>query len=224
MPWRYRCGCGGRRRSAASSAASSGHAAARARTWPGSSRARRPGWRGRASESLTAPRSSARGVAGRPVRPQAVDELEVVHATTMSASGCWKKNMYQDRRSCVGEERLGRPPAGGGTAMVTTSAPAVGRVGGGAVGGHRAPVVADEHGVAVAVRAPRAARWRRRRGPRSGSGRRRGTAVGCVAAQPRRHGAEAGVGERGQEVAPRPRRVGEAVQAERERARRRTSR
>jgi hypothetical protein len=42
-------------------------------------------------------------------------------------------------------------------------------------------------------------------------------AARCIPAQERSDRAEAGVGERGEEVAPGPRRVGETVQAERER-------
>ncbi len=41
-------------------------------------------------------------------------------ATTTSASGCWKKNMYQLRFSCGNDRKPPATAAAGGTAIVTT--------------------------------------------------------------------------------------------------------
>ena len=71
--------------------------------------------------------------------------------TTTSASGCWKKNMYQLRLSCTGDKnawaiaptrRHGHPHDLG---------PALRLVDHGAVGGRRAPVVADDDALLVAA-------------------------------------------------------------------------
>ena len=42
--------------------------------------------------------------------------------TTTSASGCWKKNMYQLRLSCTGDKNACAIAPPGGTAMPTTLA------------------------------------------------------------------------------------------------------
>ena len=117
-PWRYSVGWGGRPRRPGSRPVPG--PGSRRRASRGSSRARRRGSPGRAA---TPSHGQVLGgvVAGRPVGPQPVDEREVVHLHDMSARGCWKKNMYQDRELVVGEE-AGGDRAGGRTAAVTTCA------------------------------------------------------------------------------------------------------
>ena len=126
--------------------------------------------------------------------------------------------MYQDRSQLVvGEEARPIAPAGG-TAMATTRRHRSGASGGGAVGGDRAPVVADEHGAAVAAERLVQGAGVARPAPPSGSGRRPAPRSGrspAGTAPPPGSRRSASVGE---EVPPGPGRVGEPVQAQRQRA------
>ena len=166
-----------------------GRPGARAATWPGSSRGRRRGWPGRAATSFTrATVLGGVGVAGRPVVPQPVDEREVVHLhDDVGERVLEEEHVPGPLQLPVGEEALG-DGAGRRHRHRHDPAPALGREGGGAVGGAGAPVVADDARRRRRRRAPRGARWRRGRARRSGSGRRpaRRSARSRAATAPRR--------------------------------------
>ena len=155
-------------------------------------------------------------VAGRPVAPEVIDEGVVVQGERdLRRRGQEEEHVPALLQLRVGEERH----ADGcrrGDGRRDGPAPAVGLVGDGAVGGQSAPVVADDDGVATAPEdlVQRIGVLHQRSDLIAPVGRNGGRGV---AALERRHGPEARRRQFGQQVAPRVRRIGEAVQAEGER-------
>ena len=165
-------------------------------TWPASHDPSNPGDQSAHSRSMKARSSKRHGVLGQ-------RRLEEEHVPAPA-------------ELVEGEESVGHRGLGGDRGG-DHPPPASGLEGGGAVGGEGAPVVADEHRVVGPAQGCVELAGVDGQGPGvvAAVGRDRG---GRIPPHERGHGVEPGIGQAGQEIAPGMGGVGEAVQAQGQRA------